>query len=212
MDPQHPLTGVVHTAGVAANAVTGALTPEYLDHVLGPKADAAWYLHELTRDLPLTAFVMFSSSSCVVDGPGQGNYAAANLFLGGLAEHRAALGLPAHALAWGLWGEGHGMVRSLKPVDIERIRRWGMTELTADEGLELFDTAVRRPVPAQLLGASGSDGDPGARRRSSVPAAGVGADGRARRAPWCGPNRGRHRHRPGTLARPAPRRTVGRGP
>ncbi|MFE0907095.1 type I polyketide synthase [Streptomyces rochei] len=150
IDPQHPLTGVVHTAGVAANAVTGALTPEYLDHVLGPKADAAWYLHELTRDLPLTAFVMFSSSSCVVDGPGQGNYAAANLFLGGLAEHRAALGLPAHALAWGLWGEGHGMVRSLKPVDIERIRRWGMTELTADEGLELFDTAVRRPVPAQL--------------------------------------------------------------
>nr|WP_312846732.1 type I polyketide synthase [Streptomyces sp. WAC04189] len=150
IDPQHPLTGVVHTAGVAANAVTGALTPEYLDHVLGPKADAAWYLHELTRDLPLTAFVMFSSSSCVVDGPGQGNYAAANLFLGGLAEHRAALGLPAHALAWGLWGEGHGMVRSLKPVDIERIRRWGMTELTVDEGLELFDTAVRRPVPAQL--------------------------------------------------------------
>ncbi|WMI61522.1 ketoreductase domain-containing protein [Streptomyces rochei] len=81
------------------------MDPEYLDHVLGPKADAAWYLHELTRDLPLKAFVMFSSASCVVDGPGQGNYAAANLFLGGLAEHRAALGLPAHALAWGLWGK-----------------------------------------------------------------------------------------------------------
>ncbi|MFJ7773486.1 SDR family NAD(P)-dependent oxidoreductase [Streptomyces sp. NPDC097107] len=150
IDPHRPLTGVVHTAGVAANAVIGALTPEYLDHVLGPKADAAWHLHELTRDLPLTAFVLFSSSSCVVDGPGQGNYAAANLFLGGLAEHRAATGLPAHALAWGLWGEGHGMVRSLKPVDVERIRRWGMTELTAAEGLELFDTAVRRRVPAQL--------------------------------------------------------------
>jgi acyl transferase domain-containing protein/acyl carrier protein len=150
IDPHHPLTGVVHTAGVAANAVIGALTPEYLDHVLGPKADAAWHLHELTRDRPLTAFVLFSSSSCVVDGPGQGNYAAANLFLGGLAEHRAAMGLPAHALAWGLWGEGHGMVRSLKPVDVERIRRWGMTGLTAAEGLELFDTAVRRRVPAQL--------------------------------------------------------------
>ncbi|MFE0553683.1 type I polyketide synthase [Streptomyces pilosus] len=150
IDPRHPLTGVVHTAGVAANAVVGALTPEYLDHVLRPKADAAWYLHELTRDLPLTAFVLFSSSSCVVDGPGQGNYAAANLFLGGLAEHRAASGLPAHTLTWGLWGEGHGMVRNLKPVDVERIRRWGMTGLTAAEGLELFDTAVGRRVPAQL--------------------------------------------------------------
>ncbi|MFE7130452.1 type I polyketide synthase [Streptomyces sp. NPDC057638] len=150
VDPEHPLTGVVHTAGVAANAVVGALTPEYLDHVLGPKADAAWHLHELTRELPLTAFVLFSSSSSVVDGPGQGSYAAANLFLGGLAEHRAASGLPARSLAWGLWGEGHGMVRGLKTADVERIRRWGMTELSAADGLELFDAALRRPVPATL--------------------------------------------------------------
>ncbi|MFD5430256.1 type I polyketide synthase, partial [Streptomyces sp. NPDC127084] len=150
INPRHPLTGVVHTAGVAANAVVSALTPEYLDHVLGPKADAAWHLHELTRDLPLTAFVLFSSSSSVVDGPGQGNYAAANLFLSGLAEHRAAAGLPAHSLAWGLWGEGHGMVRGLKTADVERIRRWGMTALTTAEGLELFDIAVRRGVPAQV--------------------------------------------------------------
>ncbi|MBQ1097253.1 SDR family NAD(P)-dependent oxidoreductase [Streptomyces sp. b94] len=144
----HPLTAVVHTAGVADNGVIGALTPGQLDYVLGPKADAAWHLHELTRDLPLTAFVLFSSSSCVVDGPGQGNYAAANLFLNALAEHRAAAGLPAHSIAWGLWGGGQGMIQRLTRADILRVNRWGVIELAVDEGLRLFDAALATETPA----------------------------------------------------------------
>ncbi len=146
--PDHPLTAVVHTAGVAANGVIGALTPDHVDHVLGPKADAAWHLHELTRGLPLTAFVLYSSSSSVVDGPGQGNYAAANHFLSALAEHRVASGLPAHALAWGLWDEQRGMIQGLTGTDVERTRRWGMTELTPADGLELFDLATGTALPA----------------------------------------------------------------
>ncbi|MER6859995.1 type I polyketide synthase [Streptomyces pilosus] len=148
IDPDHPLTAVVHTAGVAANGVIGALTPEQVDYVLGPKVDAAWHLHELTRDLPLTAFVLYSSSSSVVDGPGQGNYAAANQFLSALAEHRAGSGLPAHALAWGLWDERRGMIQGLTATDVERTRRWGMTELTPADGLELLDLATATGLPA----------------------------------------------------------------
>ncbi|WP_449343949.1 type I polyketide synthase, partial [Streptomyces pilosus] len=148
IDPDHPLTAVVHTAGVAANGVIGALTPEQVDYVLGPKVDAAWHLHELTRDLPLTAFVLYSSSSSVVDGPGQGNYAAANQFLSALAEHRAGSGLPAHALAWGLWDERRGMIQGLTATDVERTRRWGMSELTPADGLELLDLATATGLPA----------------------------------------------------------------
>ncbi|MFE7130453.1 type I polyketide synthase [Streptomyces sp. NPDC057638] len=150
IDPAHPLTAVVHTAGVSANGVIGALSPEQVDYVLGPKVDAAWHLHELTRELPLTAFVLYSSSSCVVDGPGQGNYAAANLFLSALAEYRTAAGLPAHALAWGLWGEQRGMIQGLTARDVERTRRWGMNELTAADGTELFDLATRTALPALM--------------------------------------------------------------
>ncbi|MGY5628200.1 type I polyketide synthase [Streptomyces sp. UC1A3] len=146
----HPLTAVVHTAGVADNGVIEALTPDQVDYVLRPKADAAWHLHELTRDLPLTVFVMFSSSSCVVDGPGQGNYAAANLFLNALAEHRAAAGLPAHSIAWGLWGGGQGMIQRLKRADVLRVNRWGVIELAADEGLRLFDAALATGTPAPV--------------------------------------------------------------
>ncbi|WP_455712619.1 type I polyketide synthase [Streptomyces antimycoticus] len=138
---EHPLTAVVHTAGVLDDGVIGSLTPERVDHVMRPKVDAAWNLHELTRDLNLTAFVLFSSSSGVFGGPGQGNYAASNVFLDALAQHRAAQGLPATALAWGLWA-GAGMGSTLDEADIARMRRAGLPPLPVAEGLALLDTAL----------------------------------------------------------------------
>ncbi|QQM47194.1 SDR family NAD(P)-dependent oxidoreductase [Streptomyces liliifuscus] len=140
------LSAVVHTAGVVDDGVLGSLTPERLDGVLGPKADAAWYLHELTRELDLSAFVMFSSVAGVVDGAGQGNYAAANVFLDALAVHRRAVGLPASSLVWGLW-EGTGMGAALAEGDVARMSRSGVLGLSVGQGLALFDGALGVDVP-----------------------------------------------------------------
>jgi NAD(P)-dependent dehydrogenase (short-subunit alcohol dehydrogenase family) len=52
-----PLGAVIHAAGVLDNGLVHSLTSEKMDRVLAPKLDAAWYLHELTEHLDLSAFV-----------------------------------------------------------------------------------------------------------------------------------------------------------
>ncbi|WP_345054118.1 SDR family NAD(P)-dependent oxidoreductase [Streptomyces rameus] len=154
---RHPLTGVVHAAGALDDGVLGSLTPERVDIVLRPKSDAAVNLHELTRDLPLTAFVLFSSAAGVFGAAGQANYAAANAFLDALAHHRRAAGLPAASLAWGLWAERSAMTGHMDEGDVQRLNRSGVAALTSDEGLALFDRAVELSSAAE---ADGSGVDP----------------------------------------------------
>ncbi|MEU4382802.1 type I polyketide synthase [Micromonospora echinofusca] len=151
---EHPLTAVIHAAGVRDDGVISSLTPERMDGVLRPKVDAAWHLHELTADLDLKAFVSYSSLAATAGGPGQGNYAAANAFLDGLAQHRKARGLAALTLAWGLWADRSGMTTELDDVHLNRISRSGVAAMEAEEGLALFDAACRTTdaalVPARL--------------------------------------------------------------
>ncbi|MEU8503090.1 type I polyketide synthase, partial [Streptomyces lavendulae] len=146
---EYPLTGVVHTAGVLDDGVLASLTAERVAGVLRPKVDAAWNLHELTRGLDLDAFVLFSGAAAAFGAAGQASYAAANAFLEGLAEQRRAEGLPATALAWGLWAPqgrngaaGAGMAASLDEANLRRIAREGVAALAAEEGLALFDAAM----------------------------------------------------------------------
>ncbi|MBO0853668.1 MAG: SDR family NAD(P)-dependent oxidoreductase, partial [Nocardia sp.] len=149
-----PVTAVIHAAGVLDDAVFGSLTPERVDTVLRAKADGAWHLHELTRELNIAAFVLFSSMAGTVGSAGQGNYAAANSFLDGLAAHRRAQGLPAVSLAWGLWSDASGMTGHLDAQDLARMSRGGLLPISPKEAVSLFDTALRidKPclVPARL--------------------------------------------------------------
>ncbi|MFF4569590.1 type I polyketide synthase [Streptomyces sp. NPDC001410] len=184
------LTAVVHTAGVLDDGVLEAQTPERIAAVMRPKADAAWHLHELTKDLPLSQFVLFSSAAGLLGNPGQAGYAAANAFLDALAVHRAALGMPALSLVWGPWSGAEGMAARTG-----RTSDGVLSAVTPAEAMALFDAALaadepvlaplpldpkagmqRRPVPPPLQGLlrpSGSATGPGADRSGRGPAAGI---------------------------------------
>ncbi|OBA74164.1 polyketide synthase [Mycobacterium sp. 1554424.7] len=147
---QRPLSGVIHAAGVLDDAVISSLTPERVDAVLRAKVDAAWNLHELTRELDVSAFVLFSSMAGLAGASGQANYAAANSFLDGLAVHRRNLGLPAISLAWGLWDQASAMTGALGAADRARFGRDGIVAMSSDEALELMDTALIVDEPFML--------------------------------------------------------------
>ncbi|MER6912298.1 SDR family NAD(P)-dependent oxidoreductase [Streptomyces sp. NPDC000594] len=148
---EHPLTGVVHAAGVLDDGPVTALDPGRVDAVLRAKADAATHLHELTMDRRLAAFVLFSGAAGLLGRPGQGNYAAANTFVDALAHHRRALGLPALSLAWGLWGGASGMTGHLSERDLHRMRRSGIAPMADEQGLALFDRALAMAPGYALL-------------------------------------------------------------
>ncbi|MER6417142.1 type I polyketide synthase, partial [Streptomyces humidus] len=140
----HPLTAVVHTAGVLDDGVVSALTPERLASVMRPKVDAVTHLDELTRAADLSAFVVFSSVMGTFGGAGQANYSAANAFLDAFASLRRTAGLPAISLGWGPWSPGAGMTAELTEADLRRMARGGMLPLAPERGLALLDMALKQ--------------------------------------------------------------------
>ena len=154
ISPEHPLTGVFHLAATLDDGIVPALTGERLERVLRPKLDGAWHLHELTADQDLAAFVLFSSVAGL-GSPGQANYAAANVFLDGLAAERRHRGLAGQSLMWGLWEpRGTGMTAHLGRAELMRMHRLGVQALSLELGLALVDAALSRPeavlVPLHL--------------------------------------------------------------
>ncbi len=125
----HPLGGVLHAAGVLDDATLLKQTEDRFLNVMRPKVLGAFYLHELTKALPLDFFVLYSSASSMLGAPGQANYASANAFLDALAIRRRADGLPALSIAWGAFSDA-GLAKD----EAADLAHRGMDSWTPEQG------------------------------------------------------------------------------
>ncbi|HTN88727.1 MAG TPA: type I polyketide synthase, partial [Sorangium sp.] len=143
-----PLRGVVHAAGVLDDGLVAQQTLARFDRVMAPKALAAWHLHELTRDLPIDFFVLFSSAVSLIGSPGQANYAAANGFLDALAHHRKHRGLPALSVNWGPFSEvGLAAAESGRGA---RLEGRGLRNLRPQQGTDVLGRLLSSSSSAQV--------------------------------------------------------------
>lgn len=148
---RHPLTAVIHLAGVAPHSAFGEHTEADIAAAFASKVDGAWHLHELTADIPLSAFVVYSSSSGLLGAARHAAYAAANSYLDALAQRRRKHGLVATALAWGAWSETSGVTSHLATRDWANLSLGGLRPLHSAEALELFDSAIAMNHPSTLI-------------------------------------------------------------
>ena len=135
-----PLAGIVHAAGVLDDGPLSQLDRERFRSVAAPKVAGAWHLHRATLGRDLDFFLMFSSAAALLGSPGQGNYAAANAFLDGLAQHRRMLGLAALSIDWGPWSEA-GLATGA--VQGGQLSARGILSITPDDGIEALDRLLR---------------------------------------------------------------------
>jgi acyl transferase domain-containing protein/NAD(P)-dependent dehydrogenase (short-subunit alcohol dehydrogenase family)/acyl carrier protein len=133
-----PLRGVLHAAGVLDDGVLQQQRWQDFEHVLRPKVDGAWNLHDLTSEMSLDFFVCFSSMVALFGSPAQGNYVAANSFMDALAHYRRARSLPALSINWCPWARV-GMAADLQARDQRRLAKRGVRSIDPEDALCALD-------------------------------------------------------------------------
>ncbi|QMU69826.1 type I polyketide synthase [Streptacidiphilus sp. P02-A3a] len=138
IDRSGPALSTVFHGAMAVELLTLADTgPDQLELALGAKVTGATHLDELTADLELDEFVLFSSIAAIWGVSEHGAYAAANAHLDALAENRRARGLPATSVAWGVWDTGQESHEGDRAISVipERLRRQGLRLLDPERAL-----------------------------------------------------------------------------
>lgn len=141
----YPLKGVFHLAGILDDGLIANQDDTQFKAAMAPKVQGGWNLHELTRDLDLDLFVLFSSAASVMGSVSQSNYAAGNGFLDSLAVYRRNQGLPTHSINWGPWSSA-GLVHELGQEKKKRIQKQGLGLISIEQGISLMEHLVQQPA------------------------------------------------------------------
>lgn len=133
-----PLKGVLHAAMTIDDALIAHTDAPRMAAVFRPKLLGAWNLHELTRDIALEHFVLYSSLTAMFGNPGQASYVAANAALEGLAKVRQQMALPVTCIGWGPIADAGYLTRNTAVRD-SLTQRLGAAPLTSAAALKTLD-------------------------------------------------------------------------
>jgi len=136
------INGIIHSAGVAKDALVIKKTTEEMAAVLASKVYGTVYLDEATQNEQLDFMVLFSSVAAVLGNVGQCDYAYANGFMDNFALWRSAQKRFGKTLSinWPLWQSGGIQV-------LEQTEKWlantmGIQPLSTETGLEAFNQGL----------------------------------------------------------------------
>lgn len=139
----NPLKGIIHSAGLLDDGTILNQNEEKFKKVISPKILGAWYLHELTKDMSLDFFIMYSSVASLLGSAGQSNHSAANSFLDALAGYRRRNGLEAASINWGVWSE----IGSAAAADADKNEKVaGIGTINPRQGIHCLEKAMMTDV------------------------------------------------------------------
>ncbi|MGD1918511.1 MAG: SDR family oxidoreductase, partial [Pleurocapsa sp.] len=139
-----PLAGVIHSAGVLDDGMLINMDSDRMKTVMNPKVFGAWNLHQLTKDIQLDFFILFSSAASLLGSPGQTNHVVANIFLDTLAQYRQAQNLPALSLNWGAWSNIGAAAK--RQVDRDMNLK-GIGAISPQQGLVILEKLITSDNP-----------------------------------------------------------------
>ncbi len=142
INPQYPLRGITHAAGVLEDGVLLRQNWSRFMKVLAPKMMGAWNLHQLTQDIDLDFFVLFSSAAGIFSSQGQANHAAANTFLDAFAHYRVGQNTPALSIPWGAWSAVGLAANVTRDIEAQ-----GLGAIAPEQGIDVFAHLLAQPVP-----------------------------------------------------------------
>jgi acyl transferase domain-containing protein/acyl-CoA synthetase (AMP-forming)/AMP-acid ligase II/surfactin synthase thioesterase subunit/nucleoside-diphosphate-sugar epimerase len=142
---KYPLKGIFHAAGMIHDGLLANLSDENFHSVLAPKITGSLHLHELSKELELDCFVLFSSIVSLIGNAGQTNYATANAFMDGLAIQRCNQGLPAVSINLGPFAN-IGMASDLNAIHLSQ----GVKAINIHQGLEALYATLSNTHQGQV--------------------------------------------------------------
>jgi acyl transferase domain-containing protein/acyl carrier protein len=138
-----PLRGVIHAAADLSNWKLRNMPLEAMQSMFQSKVTGTWILHQLTREMDLDFFVLFSSTTALWGSNDLAHYASANSFLDGFAHYRHSLGLPAISINWGTWDQ----MRVATKDDQKTVAGFGLKQMPSEQALAILGELINTELP-----------------------------------------------------------------